>query len=201
MKNIPEAFQLRKNWNGEKEKKMVEIDPFFAGLITNSKMLSCMPPLAHLCHYSEPQRARLLGLRQARPGWAGLAKAAHQAARISSRPHSHWWEGARSALRKGRARQRWPDGQAGRPPEPVRAKHPDGRAWAPLGEPALPRLQQAPECTVCGQRLAGPVAEQCLGQQLLTATADLQHLSVGPISGTGQSWQTLSPAALQLAGK
>ena len=42
MKNIPEAFQLRKDWNGEKQKKIVEIDPFFAGLIQNSNMLSSM---------------------------------------------------------------------------------------------------------------------------------------------------------------
>jgi hypothetical protein len=42
MKNIPEAFQLRKDWNGEKQKKIVEIDPFFANLIQNSNMLSSM---------------------------------------------------------------------------------------------------------------------------------------------------------------
>ena len=40
MKNIPEAFQLRKDWNGEKQKKIVEIDPFFVNLIQNSNMLT-----------------------------------------------------------------------------------------------------------------------------------------------------------------
>ena len=39
LKNIPEAFQMRKDWNMEKQNKTVEIDQFFVGLIQGSRML------------------------------------------------------------------------------------------------------------------------------------------------------------------
>ena len=40
LKNIPEAFQMPKDWNMEKQNKTVEIDQFFVGLIQGSRMLA-----------------------------------------------------------------------------------------------------------------------------------------------------------------
>ena len=77
MKNIPEAFQLRKDWNGEKQKKIVEIDPFFASLIQNSNMLSSMTSiyLTHFHYNSKSQWSCILWLCKHRSSWSCLAKA------------------------------------------------------------------------------------------------------------------------------
>ena len=57
---------MRKDWNGEKTKKIVEIDPFFAGLIQNSNMIGNCKLLQSInpTMNSQPKRTRFLWIRQ-----------------------------------------------------------------------------------------------------------------------------------------